>query len=849
MPVRKTLFTDYSTPERAKLRRRNENLMAEAKSQDPPEEPTPEEEVLQAELDETDMRLKQLEQEFNNIIKSDSVDDAERLRADLKECRNKKLGLERELGECRNLHSETDRRLQRLEEAFISFVQSDRVDDAKRLSADLRECRQKRNELEQQLRQCRNPGAMDFLSPEESDEFERDRRQAFQQADFEPVLEPDLSNAPEPVYDNVLLKKYENSEKQLKFCKNQLELCKLQEVALVAENKELKLKVEEQGKQITFYLQALKQNREEQAQRKVEREEVTNRKELTDQNALLELTNATQKAKLERMEQELSDAKTKLDQQANELDALSDSIDTAESVCANARSEQLVNTDKLNRKIASLEQTNESEKAELTRRTEELEKTKRDCDTAKSELISLVEKEIAKTELCEEELRQIEIVEDNDLKKCREANAELTVKNNEFKRNIKTCEEETNRLERENEVYKSKSKRSQIKNRRLMDGLEISNTKNSKLTEENINLTQDLITEKQNLDACDEGFKKLSKQNEQLKQRVRELLPTAQAEPVTMESLWQEDTPSVEQNLVNIVKGYIKARVKWWVLDASEKTGRINEVGRIQQTLVDVTDLFPWDQTVLSRYRVKVLSLLKKKWYEVTNEEWEEEDTGLFGFLSTPDPIPTIRKILEEFEKIGIDGLIREIEIEKIGESRQIQRGEDGGGESKRNTEEPLRTVDASEVFGTQQPGRPAPVEQPSAPSYGVFPPPVAQSSAPEMSDNEGGVEFTGEEKSDIDQRSRDAFAQGGGGIDLSEIDERTSRRKTRPRRGRAPTDFQNMNKKELQNKLRQFELNERYGTLLNNEGDMRDALRKLLREKKVDKDGKRIALQPVLRF
>ena len=806
MPVRKTLFTDYSTPERAALRRRNENLMAEAKSQDPPEEPTREEEVLQAELDETDMRLEKLERELNKLIKSESEDDAERLRADLKECRNKKLGLERELGECRNLHSETDRRLQRLEEAFINFVQSDSVDDAKRLSADLRECRQKRNELKQQLRQCRNPGAMDFLSPEESDEFERDRRQAFQHADFEPVLEPDLSNAPEPVYDNVLLKKYENSEKQLK-------LCKLQEVALVAENKQLTSKVEQQGTQINFYLKALEKNREEQAKRKV-----------------AQTSNKGENSELAKMAQELSDAKTELGEQAEVVQTLNDSLTVTQSACDNARSEEL-GTANLYSTIALLEKTNESEKAKLALCAEELEKTKRDCNTAKSKLNRMVEEEKAQVERCEEQLRQIEIVEDKDLKKCREANAELT-------RDIRACEEEKNKLKRDNQLYKSRTKTSNIENRTL--------------TEENINLKQGLGTVKENLNACNEGFNELSKQNEQLKQRVRELLLTAQAEPVTMESLWQENTPSVEQNVAKIVKGYIKARVKWWVLDASEKTGRINEVGRIQQTLVDVTDLFPWDQTVLSRYRVKVLSLLKKKWEEVTNEEWEEEDTGILsgltGLFSTPDPIPTIRKILEEFEKIGIDGLIREIEIEKIGGSRQIQRGEDGGGESKRNTEEPLRTVDASEVFGTQQPGRPAPVEQPSAPSYGVFAPSVAKPSAP-LSDDEGGFEFAGGQKNDVEQRSRDAFAQGGGGIDLSAIGERTSRRKTRPRRGRARTDFQNMNKGELQNKLRQFELNERYGTLLNNERDMRDALRKLLRERKVDKDGTRIALQPVLRF
>ena len=840
MPVRKTLFTDYSTPERAALRRRNENLMAEAKSQDLPVPPTPDEATLQAELDETDKRLEQLERELNKLIKSESEDDAERLRADLKECRNKKLELERELGKCRRLHSETDRRLQRLEEAFFNFVQSDSVDDAERLSADLRECTQKRNELEQQLRQCRNPGGMDFLSPEESAEFERDRRQAFQQADFKPVSELDLSNAPEPVYDDELLKKYENSEKQLKFCKNQLELCKLQEAGLVAENKQLMSNVEQQGIQINFYLKALETNREEQAQRKVA--ETSDKGELTNQIALLELTNATQNAKLAKMAQELSDAKAELGEQAEVIKKLNDSLNITKSAFDNARFEQSGNTDNLNSKI-------ESKNAELARCADELEKTKRDCDTAKSELISMVEEEKAQVERYEEELRRIEIEEDKQLERCRETNAELTQKNNEFISDIRTCEKEKNNLKLDNQLYKSRTKTSYIEN--------------SELRERNIQLEQDLGDKKEKLKACNEGFNKLSKQNEQLKQRVRQLLPTAQAQSVDipMESLWQQDTPRAEQDVAKIVKAYIKARVKWWVLDASEKTGRINDVQRILQTLDDVTvtDLFPLDENVLLRYRVKVLSLLKNKWKEVTNEEWVEEDTGFFSSVTSliynPDPIPTIRKILKEFENIGIDGLIREIEIEKKGGSTQIQRGEDGGGESKNSGErEQLRSIDASELFATQQPGRPAPVEQPSAPSYGVFPPPVAQTSAPDLSDNEGGVEFVGGETNDVDQRSRDAFAQGGGGIDLSAIDERTSRRKTRPRRGRFPTNFENMSETELRDKLRKFEPNERYGYLLNNEPDMRDALRRLFKEGKVNKKGEKkvlqpVALQTVLRF
>ena len=591
MPVRKTLFTDYSTPERAALRRRNENLMAEAKSQDLPVPPTPDEATLQAELDETDKRLEQLERELNKLIKSESEDDAERLRADLKECRNKKLELERELGKCRRLHSETDRRLQRLEEAFFNFVQSDSVDDAERLSADLRECTQKRNELEQQLRQCRNPGGMDFLSPEESAEFERDRRQAFQQADFKPVSELDLSNAPEPVYDDELLKKYENSEKQLKFCKNQLELCKLQEVALVAENKQLTSNVEQQGIQINFYLKALEKNREEQAQRNVA--EPSNKGELTSKIALLELTNATQNAELARGAAEIANLRSK-------LEVLQETNNRQEEKIA----QWTYSAAQLQSANSVLERANEtlqSKEQQLNGRLRALQATSTAAEVTQGELI----RKQNDLDDCEQEKQNLQ----TNVFQLAAANDQLRAAEND--------------LEQRNNVLIQTTDR--IKKKLQSRAVEVSDLK--------------------------ESISNIEQTNTDLEEQVRKLnLPVAREIPA--------DFYQLETSRADAVRDYILARVKWWVLEPSE-TNRITEITSIFERFADVPDLFPWDQTVLTRYRVELVRLLKNKWEEVTNKEWAEEDTGVWGtlagYISTPNPIPTIRKILEEFQKIGVD--------------------------------------------------------------------------------------------------------------------------------------------------------------------------------------------------
>ena len=110
VPVRTAVFTDYSTPQRAALRQYNEDLMAEAKSQElPAVPPTADQAILQAELDETDKRLETLEQ----LIKDRETDrrlqkleenwtlEAERLREELRECKRTKSMLKQKLAECR----------------------------------------------------------------------------------------------------------------------------------------------------------------------------------------------------------------------------------------------------------------------------------------------------------------------------------------------------------------------------------------------------------------------------------------------------------------------------------------------------------------------------------------------------------------------------------------------------------------------------------------------------------------------------------------------------------------------------------------------------------------------------
>ena len=221
-------------PDREKIRQADR----EEKSQTLPEEPpTADEASLKAELDETDNRLQQLEQELNNLIKSDSVGAADRLKKELSECRRTKSGLEQQLHQCQDVHAETDRRLQQLEQNFTNLVQSGSVGKAKRLKRELTECMQKRAELRNKLRQCRDPDSqMEFLNPKEFAEFVKNRRQTFQ-----PILSeaksqdlPDnLDGAPEAVYDNVLQKKYDD-------CNNQLKLCELQELTLNATVKKLK---------------------------------------------------------------------------------------------------------------------------------------------------------------------------------------------------------------------------------------------------------------------------------------------------------------------------------------------------------------------------------------------------------------------------------------------------------------------------------------------------------------------------------------------------------------------------------------------------------------------------------
>ena len=110
VPVRTAVFTDYSTPQRAALRRYNEYLMREAKSQElPAVPPTADQAILQAELDETDKRLEKLEQ----LIKDRETDrrlqkleqnwalEAERLREELRKCKRKKSDLKQKLAECK----------------------------------------------------------------------------------------------------------------------------------------------------------------------------------------------------------------------------------------------------------------------------------------------------------------------------------------------------------------------------------------------------------------------------------------------------------------------------------------------------------------------------------------------------------------------------------------------------------------------------------------------------------------------------------------------------------------------------------------------------------------------------
>ena len=221
-------------PDREKIRQADR----EEKSQTLPEEPpTADEASLKAELDETDNRLQQLEQELNNLIKSDSVGVADRLKKELSECRRTKSGLEQQLHQCQDVHAETDRRLQQLEQNFTNLVQSGSVGKAKRLKRELTECMQKRAELQNKLRQCRDPDSqMEFLNPKEFAEFVKNRRQTFQPELSEAKsqdLPDNLDGAPEAVYDNVLQKKYDD-------CNNQLKLCELQEVTLNATVKKLK---------------------------------------------------------------------------------------------------------------------------------------------------------------------------------------------------------------------------------------------------------------------------------------------------------------------------------------------------------------------------------------------------------------------------------------------------------------------------------------------------------------------------------------------------------------------------------------------------------------------------------
>jgi hypothetical protein len=114
------------------------------------------------------------------------------------------------------------------------------------------------------------------------------------------------------------------------------------------------------------------------------------------------------------------------------------------------------------------------------------------------------------------------------------------------------------------------------------------------------------------------------------------------------------------------------------------------------------------------------------------------------------------------------------------------------------------------------------------------------------LDDSDDEPEFDGEAKDDLGQRFGDAFEEGGGGV---VIDDEPKPRRNPGRRARRTTAFENMNEDTLREKLKQFDLNELSGTERRGKNAMRERLRDLFESGKVDKDGKRIQLQPVLRF
>ena len=852
-------------PDREKIRQADR----EEKSQTLPEEPpTADEASLKAELDETDNRLQQLEQELNNLIKSDSVGVADRLKKELSECRRTKSGLEQQLHQCQDVHAETDRRLQQLEQNFTNLVQSGSVGKAKRLKRELTECMQKRAELQNKLRQCRDPDSqMEFLNPKEFAEFGRNRRQTFQPELSEAKsqdLPDNLDGAPEAVYDNVLQKKYDD-------CNNQLKLCELQEVTLNATVKKLKnelakctekhsakeSKISELNSQIAdlrivIETQKNKLAQSSNGQGETNKDSTDAKAELSRRVDDLQQVNKTQKDEIEQLNSlyvALASVNKQLGhekQRITKLKQLNEVLGNSISKNVAENREKQVN---LEQEVGHLQE----EKDKLHAAKESLREEKDECVTTNKELVEANKGLQAANKGLQEEKQKLDAAKETlqvEKDELGTTNKELVEANKGLQAANKGLQEEKQKLDAAKETLQVAKDKLDVRNNELYAGSSAMRDENDKYSKE-INSfrtkNKELVKAKKDLedqnnalgDANEELYNKNKELNEanasfEEKESRRSMSPQATAVAVPI------DQVPAQPGLTRFIENY----VKWWVLAKDLTPG---EKGDIQRTDGDL-DLIYNDSPLIKQptlrdsiqvYREEVVSVLQSEWHRMKGKDWQsQQNTGVFNsvvnYLLSPDPIDTIEDILGDFEKeYQLVDIIETIKSKRLPErERPIETVYNGGGESKRNTEEPLSTVNTGELFGTSPapPARraaPAPPPKPSAPSAPPAPSAPAPSapSAPPMSDDDGG-----------------------GGSDVLAF-RRSSRLKETP----SGKDFyQNYTKVKMKNLLRNLRDN---GVTLNitlsaNEGQMRRELNRLEGDKVIrGKIVQVLELQPVLRF